>query len=328
MPDIDGDEVGETDHDRLPLRAYLTFPFDIPTESPTDLLLEDYLVHQFPRIFNIGVLLLEIGLGKPFRRGKKRDMVALANINHKMAMDEHRKLEDLDWDGFLNKKVFDRAVAFCLKSANFATNAEMPGHGGPGVLKAAKPTPGADLKKGILARRKIFYKNVVKPLAWLTKQGFKAQTGKILYITKKSDVQRPGSMTIKQSEPGGVFHSVISPKNWPGDLKKISTMVAIKRRQHRITNPIRVAILDTGLNAEFPIFQDNPDLLKCVADYKDYVTPGAAMTDNYGHGTLMARLVMECAPEAKILVARIADRVDTLTASKDNIRRVCICSPL
>ncbi|KAI2623078.1 hypothetical protein GGR54DRAFT_638316 [Hypoxylon sp. NC1633] len=214
MPDGDGEELRETDGDRLPLFAYLTFPFGILKNSPTDILLEDFLVHRFPRIFDIGVLLLEIGFGKPFRRGKKRDMVAQVNINHKMAKDEHCKMESLDWDGFLNKR-----------------HAEKPKPIGPGVAKAAKPSTTSDPKKGILARRKIFYKNVVKPPAWLAKEGFKAQTGKISYIGKKLEAPQPGlPKTLEQPEPEDVFHSFITPQNWAGGLKKISELIARKRR--------------------------------------------------------------------------------------------------
>jgi hypothetical protein len=323
MPDGDAEELRETDQDQLPLCAYLSFPFGSPEPSLSDVLLEKYVVHRFPRIFDIGVLLLEIGLGKPFQRSKKRDMAGQVNTNLNMARDEHRKLENLDWDGFLSKKAFNKVVGFCLNSANFITDAEKSKPKGSEVAKAAEPLT-SDSDEGIRARRAIFYKNVVKPLAWLATVGFQAQTGSISYISKKKlGIPQPGlPKTLLNPDPEDIFHSAIIPKNWPGDLKKISALVAEKRRRHRIRTPIRVAILDTGLNKDFAIFKDKPALLKCVTDEIDYVNPGASMRDNYGHGTLMARLVMECAPRAEILVARVADNMETLTASKHNIREV------
>lgn len=80
---------------QLSLCAYLSFSFGIPGNVTLDIIYEDLLNHQCLRIFDIGVLLLEVGLAKPFRSGKevglakpfrsgnRRDMVAQANLNHK-----------------------------------------------------------------------------------------------------------------------------------------------------------------------------------------------------------------------------------------------------
>jgi len=326
MPDAE--ELGETDRDQLPLCTYLTFPFGVPNNPPKDILLDGPLTHRFPRIFDIGVLLLEIGLGKPFRRSEKSNEDARVNFNHRIAVKEHQKLADEAWDGFLNKKAFDQAVGFCLNNDNFLTDAEKPKTNHLGVVKPAKPSTKSDPKKGILARRRIFYKNVVKPLAWLAKEGFRSQTGKVSYISRKPEAPKPAAsppgLPQALEQPGweDVFHSTIIPKNWPEDLKKISALVAAKRRQHQIRTPVRVAILDTGLNKNMAIFKEKPQLLKCVTDEIDYVDPGCDMTDAFGHGTLMARLVMECAPGAEILVARVARDTETLCTSKGNIRDV------
>lgn len=191
---------------RLPLCAYLSLPFGTPGNMTPDIIHEGRLKHRCPRIFDIGILLLEIGLAKPFRSGNRRDMVAQANLNHKTATNELLELEKVRWDGFTNKVYFDRVVKFCLNSENFIppirrlnpfetsrfpswptttaldprvnlieTSVRLPG----------RPTTSLDPRAGIRIRRKILFKNVVLPLAWLAQRSFKAQDGDITYANKK-----------------------------------------------------------------------------------------------------------------------------------------------
>lgn len=115
--------------DQLPLLAYLPFPFGTASSSDddeddmaSDIRHEDLRNHRCPRIFDIGVLLLEIGLARPFQTGHRRDRVAQANLDHKIAKDDLRELQDTEWDGFTaSKKHFDWAIQYCLDGANFVS---------------------------------------------------------------------------------------------------------------------------------------------------------------------------------------------------------------
>jgi hypothetical protein len=315
-------------HGRLPLCAYLSFPFGAPSDTMPDVLQDDLLTHRCPWIFDVGVLLLEIGLAKPFRTGRRRDWVAQANLSHKIAIDEMLELEKAGWDGFANsKKYFDSAVRYCLNDKNFIPPSEQPKSVRQGAVLPTRPATASDLHAGVLKRRRIFYKNVVCPLAWLANRGFGARAGDIPYVKKK----RPSSHSLQnapfntpwQAEHDALFHSAINSKMWLSDLTKISRHVESKRRECRVTAPIRVAILDTGLNTDFPVFRERSGLLKSITDMKDFVNPGTPlMTDTFGHGTLMARLVMESAPGAEILVARVAENTNELKNSQANIQKV------
>ena len=310
---------------QLPLCAYLTFPFGVPSNTTPDILYEDLLTHRCPRIFGIGVLLLEIGLGKPFGTGKRRDMVAQANLNHKVAIDELLELQKTDWDGFTNKKYLDSVVKFCLNSENFMPPLEQPKTTRQGVMLTTRVATDSDWQAGVLIRRKILHKNVIRPLAWLAKRGFRAQAGDITYVNKKPNPspQKGLSNTPWQPEPEALFHSAIVPKQWLSNLRKISEQVERKRRECRVTTPVRIAILDTGLNRDFPIFKEKSGLIKSITDEADFVNPGAlTMTDIFGHGTFMARLIMTCAPGAEILVARVAENTNQLKSSQMNIKEV------
>lgn len=315
MPEKDGGRH----HGQLPLCAYLSFPFGVPSNTTSDILNDDMLTNQCPRVFDIGVLLLEIGRAKPFRTGVRRDMVAQANLNHKIATDGLLELEKTDWDGLASgKKYFDGAIRFCLDSENFIPPSEQPR---PNQSRAIGP----DEQAGVLRRRKTFHKNVVLPLAWLAKKGFRAQAGDITYVNKKPSSSPPTgiSNTAWQPEAEALFHTAIVPKMWLRDLTKISEQVERKRRQCRVSTPVRVAILDTRLNRGLPGFKAKSGLLKCIIEEVDFAKLGApTMTDTFGHGTLMARLIMECAPGAEILVARVAENTSELKSSTDKFKEV------
>jgi hypothetical protein len=271
-------------------------------------------------------LLLEIGLGKRFGTGKRRDMVTQANLNHKIAIDELLELEKSDWDGFTNgKKDFDSVVKFCLNSQNFMPPLKQPKTTRQGVILTTRAATASDWQAGVLTRRRILHKNVVCPLAWLAKIGFRAQAGDITYVNKKPSPspQRGLSNTPWHPEPEALFHSTIVPQQWLSNLRKISEQVERKRRECRVTTPVRIAILDTGLDRDFPVFKEKSGLIKSITDEVDFVNPGAlTMTDTFGHGTFMARLIMTCAPGAEILVARVAENMNELKSSQMNIKEV------
>ncbi|KAK1236933.1 hypothetical protein MKX08_007881 [Trichoderma sp. CBMAI-0020] len=271
------------------------------------------LTHKYPQIFDVGVLLLEIGLAKPFQTLKRKNEVSQANFDHKRAIDDLDELEKMNWDGFISsKKYFDDAVKFCLKSKDVNPSSEQQ-----------KP----DGKEGIVIRRR-FHEYVVRPLEWLAKKGFGTQVGHINYVNKKpsSPPQRAPGDESGKLEPEAEFHSAtVVPQMWLRDLKKISELVEHKRRECAVSAEIRVAILDTGLNREFPAFQAKSGLLKSIIETKDFVNPNApTITDTFGHGTLMARLLMECAPGAGIIVARVTKNTNKLESSRKNIKKAIL----
>ncbi|KAI0878595.1 hypothetical protein GGS24DRAFT_443418 [Hypoxylon argillaceum] len=306
--------------DQLPLRAYISLPFGLNSSTTADVIYEDLMNHQCPRIFDLGVLLLEIGLGKPFQTPKRRDVVSQANLNHKRALDELLELEQDHWDGFANKKYFDSAVKFCLSCENFNRSKHLK-KTRQGVIVS---TPTWDGQAGILKRRRMLHKNVVRPLEWLAKRGFKAQSGNFTYISKKHSHSR-ASNTSLPPEPEALFHSNIIPNMWLTNLKKISEQVERKRRECRVTAPVRVAILDTGFDRNFSGFTVKSGLVKNITDEADFIGCSTrSMIDTFGHGTFMARLVMECAPNVEILVARVAENTNTLHRSRENIKKAIL----
>lgn len=324
-------ETGSEKHNgQLPLYAYLSFPFGNPDNSSEDISQDFLLTHQCPRIFDIGVLLLEIGLGKPLPPTlRKTKIVGQRNNCHKFANDRLMDLKKEHWGGFLNKKVFDRAVEVCLDHKNFIKPSNKSESHKPRATKAAQPSTAepstAEARiRGVLARRKLFFKHVVQPLAWLATKGYKAKSGDITRVSKKEKPKQGVPDVDPQPKEEAIFHSEIVPKKWLQDIKKISESVERMRRDKNVKTPIRIAILDTGLNRELSAFKKKPGLLRRVRDWVDYVEGASECTDTHGHGTLMARLVMESAPGAEILVARIAKSTAELKNSLENIQKVSV----
>ncbi|KAH8892963.1 subtilisin-like protein, partial [Thozetella sp. PMI_491] len=78
----------------------------------------------------------------------------------------------------------------------------------------------------------------------------------------------------------------------------------------RTEKPVRVAVLDTGINLNDPFIQANKARIQCMNFLRDQ--DGGPMADSSGHGTHVAGLVLKVARNASLYVARIARSHDDL----------------
>ncbi|MBE3047056.1 hypothetical protein IMZ48_31930 [Candidatus Bathyarchaeota archaeon] len=332
---MSADVRGASPPDEMPLRPYLTFPFGIPSNPLQDVIHDDHLNHQHPRIFAIGVLLLGIGLAEPFPTISRRNQVSQVNGDHQIATNQLRELKTAKWDGFRYKSYFDSAVEHCLDGQRLVSRSEKPikaGAAGP-MLSTTRP----DEQDGILRRRKSFYNNVVLPLKWLAEKGFGHGYQVIPCIRRNPAVPSPSAgilASLPQLEAS--FHSGrdVNPRMWLRDLNTISSEVERERRVYRAkrdgdvgtefevrTTAIRIAILDTGLDRSLLGFDLEDGRPSRVTREKDFVD-GSSTADTFGHGTFMARLVMKCAPSAEIIVARVARDSEQLKVSQERVKEV------
>jgi hypothetical protein len=314
---------------RLPLRAFVSFPFGMPGEPLEDSILDISvpLNHRCPRVFALGVLLLEIGLATPFPTRTFRSQVSQVNFDHKTAKNQLKTLRAEKWLGFSHAKYFVDAAEYCIEGSNFANDAA--------DLRGSAVTTTMDTQKSVEARRKNLFDHVVRPLTWLAETGFQKSSAGTTYIRKVvAQPPAPGLTHLSPTGPANphgdvAFHSgpTNRPGRWMDQLKAISAQVNDRRRAHAITKPVRVAILDTGLSSAMEYFQDEddgPQRLSQVVGWKDFVdsSNAAIMVDEFGHGTLMARLVVEAAPFAELLIARVSRNTKELPRCKDNIAQV------
>ncbi|KAH0526124.1 hypothetical protein TsFJ059_009492 [Trichoderma semiorbis] len=166
------------------LRPYLIFPFGTRDDPEEDFVDDARLVHQHPRILAIGTLLLEIGLSKPFQSIPQRNRISQANCDHKIADNWLKNLKEVEWDGLKDKSIFDKAIQYCIREGKMLVDRQNKlGPVGKATDSSAKTL--LDKQEGILARRKKFYKNVVRPLKYLAETGFGHKIGNTLSIRRK-----------------------------------------------------------------------------------------------------------------------------------------------
>jgi Subtilase family len=115
--------------------------------------------------------------------------------------------------------------------------------------------------------------------------------------------------------------------DWFKLLKTHVHSVLNKRRKDR-DRRVRIAILDTGVDATHPEIRAARDKEKLVSFISPSVLsqpdPFDPDADTHGHGTHVASVLMRTAPDAVVYVARVADqqgRVDY-----DHVVEVCTSS--
>lgn len=88
-------------------------------------------------------------------------------------------------------------------------------------------------------------------------------------------------------------------------MERIVHPIINKDRKDR-QKPVRVAILDTGVDARHPQFQKALQL-KVIRDSRGFPDTLLPLCDRNGHGTHGASVFMRIAPHAALFIARIAD---------------------
>ena len=74
------------------------------------------------------------------------------------------------------------------------------------------------------------------------------------------------------------------------------------RRKSRV----KIAVLDTGVDFKHP-FIDGAVKTKRIQVATSFVNNDESIQDSFGHGTHVAKLLLEVAPDAELLVAKIAE---------------------
>ncbi|UPK89510.1 hypothetical protein LCI18_000445 [Fusarium solani-melongenae] len=165
MPEPDLEDNSE----RLPLRTYITFHPEA-TECAYDaseFIMTHSLIHRCPRIQYLALLLLEIGLGRPFRGRFFDRQVSQLNYYNSIASKYLEELKSTTWESFDHKYILTDAIEECLKFDALT--------GRDGNL---------DKSERHIFRRSKIYDKVVSPLGWLN-SSFQRATAQIDYLTAK-----------------------------------------------------------------------------------------------------------------------------------------------
>ncbi|KAF5630060.1 thermostable alkaline protease precursor [Fusarium sp. NRRL 52700] len=310
----------EMDHqhspkDQLALRVYMPLDFEGQQRNSED---EDksMLTHPYPHILGLGLILLQIGLARPFKSMTHLPFISRLNRDHGAARQLLGELEKAQWARSTHRDIFARAVANCLDPRTFTSSTPKP-------KSSAKDGPSVSAgEDGI--RRKV-YTEVVEPLSKLVNIAFKADAKYVSYLAKCKEVAAHNKLHSQVAS----FHTgkTIVPEEWLDNLKHISMHIMNLRdeKPDHDFKPVGIAVLDTGCDEELPFYKI-PRRKKSIKAWKDFTRDGTvdnpelnSMEDEYGHGSLMTRLIMEAAPLAHIYVARVAKHTGDLEFSSDQI---------
>jgi hypothetical protein len=349
----------QTSSDNLELKAFVSFPFGQDPLGPDEFLEVDDLTHSYMRILSLGIILLEIGRGEKLgllpltaneNLGELRNSV---NDAHSDASSHLTALNNEVWEMCKYKKAFDTAISNCLDPSKFIESpstrkrrskltAEEYEKLSP-QRKAAEDQKQTEYqKRAVQDRREAIYHNVVSPLYWLAKVGNddgkddmvikprKQQHAKVRRQSTCSDdpdkaeiqelwkrVQTPNFNSDQRVEG--------SAERWFEDIRAISNLVFRRRRILDVKMgiklpPIRIAILDTGCDLTLKSFQ----AAKCFKGWRDFAVepPSETEVDEYGHGTFMARLVMQMVPGCELYIARVAQTRQQLECNEEGVAKV------
>ncbi|KAH8744318.1 hypothetical protein F5883DRAFT_590309 [Diaporthe sp. PMI_573] len=356
MPRCKKDQMSSDNLDDLELKAFVSFPFGQDPLGPDEFLEVDDLTHSYPRILSLGIILLEIGRGKklgllPLTANENlEDLRNGVNDAHSDASSQLAALNNEVWEMCKYKKAFDTAISNCLDPSKFIENPSTRKQRSRIIpeeyeklspqLKAAKDEERKEYqKRAVQDRREAIYHNVVSPLYWLAKVGNhdgqddmvikprKQQHSKVLRQSTFSDdpdkaeiqklwkrVQTPHFNSNQRAEG--------SAEKWFEGIQAISRLVFRQRRildvkKQTKANPIRIAILDTGCDLTLKSFQE----AKCFKGWRDFAVepPSETAVDEYGHGTFMARLVMQVVPGCELYIARVAQTTQQLELNEERV---------
>ncbi|KAI4690378.1 hypothetical protein J4E81_007531 [Alternaria sp. BMP 2799] len=340
--------------DALELKAFVGFPSGENFPGPNEFLDVDEVTHTYPRILCLGIILLEIGLGKnlgllPFTASNNlEDVRNGVNDAHSDAGCQREELKNEIWDTCRNKFAFDDAISNCMNPNKFIESSktrEKRSRLSPDRYKNLSPhlkaiEDGKRAKYHALAmqdRREAIYKHVVSPLYWLATVGYdngnndvfiepsKQQHGKDHRPTfAPEEADRAELKRLSKQLQNPTFNSGAHVKEdaerWFEDIRAISSLVFRRRRMGTKLPPLRIAILDTGCDTSLNCFR----AAQCFKGWRDFAVepPSQTEVDEYGHGTFMVRLVMQIVPGCELYIARIAKTTHQLEGNGKLIAEV------
>ncbi|KAG5746460.1 hypothetical protein H9Q70_010855 [Fusarium xylarioides] len=313
----------EMDHqhspkDQLALRVYMPLDFEGQQRNSED---EDksMLTHPFPHILGLGLILLQIGLSRPFKSMTHLPSISRLNRDHGAARQLLGELEKAQWARSTHRDIFARAVANCLDPRTFTTSTPKP----KGIKRSTKDN--FAISAGEDGTRRKVYTEVVEPLSKLVNIAFKADAKYVSYLARCKEVEAHNKVNSQVAS----FHTgkTIVPEEWLDNLKHISMHIMNLREEKpdHDFKPVKIAVLDTGCDAELPFYKI-PRRKKSIKAWKDFtrdrsedMSEAGCMEDEYGHGSLMTRLIMEAAPLTHVYVVRVAKNTRDLEFSSDQI---------
>ncbi|RSL99213.1 hypothetical protein CEP52_009867 [Fusarium oligoseptatum] len=168
-------QIAKTTQKRVPLKMYVAFypEADDCAYDSREFIPNDRLIHRCPRIQQLALVLLQIGLGRPIRNIFLGQEARHLNMNYSEALYYLDELRLAKWESFIHKDTFTKAIEKCL------TLEDLMGKNG---------NSGTDPCR--ISRRTLIYEKVVSPLEWLH-GSFRKTNTQIHYLSNKQTLVEP-----------------------------------------------------------------------------------------------------------------------------------------
>jgi len=103
------------------------------------------------------------------------------------------------------------------------------------------------------------------------------------------------------------------------NLSSVHEYIEKRGKQFRKKPAVKIAVLDTGIDPEHPSI-DGAVQTNRIAVAESFVNGDETIDDRFGHGTHVAKLLLDVAPDAELYVAKIANAEEI--PSDHNISKV------
>ncbi|KAF2786666.1 subtilisin-like protein, partial [Melanomma pulvis-pyrius CBS 109.77] len=267
-------------------------------------------IHQYPRIRALGVMLVEIGIGKSLE-SHVQEGSEIAKRNKVWVAAKRYSDSKKPWPGFPFAP-YRTAVEHCLEPDNFALRPRTAE-----VTNAQVEEEAETLRK----RRKVLYEKVVSPLENLVKVCGWIDDPSAIGPVSIPQAPQPAIQEPELAVPNNsTTTSLRQSKSWLSGVEYLNSNIIRKlgKRSEGVPARIKIAVLDTGFEENVPFFH-SPHRRPRIKDWKDWVEDSPDATDIAGHGTHIVSLIMTIAPDADIYVARVAEDRKGLEGAGDEI---------
>lgn len=305
----------------FPSKPYLSVQFDNKDPYFDEYSTVEGLIHYYPRIRTLGIMLVEIGIGSPLpKKDREHQAQSLAATTNQYLTQAIRCLNDGKlWENFEFPDYRD-AVKDCLDPKAFTLYGEAE-----------------ETQQGLRQRRDMLYKKVVSRLKELlegTKWMEQLTNNRIDPLN--TSIRNTPVQQVEQGSPNAGLRGQQDNKKprktraevdkdekeamkWLSRMQKLSGTLAAPPR-HSFTR-VRIAILDTGCDDDSPFFHLSPNISR-LKGWKDYVGGSEEWVDRHGHGTHLVSLIMDIAIDADVYIARIAADATELSTASENVAKV------
>jgi hypothetical protein len=298
----------------LAYRPYLAVQFDSGNH-----LNEEYrqgeFIHPYMKIYNLGILLLEIGIGRKLSPQSAEDMCGRLNEECQYATKLAQRPQKRPKDS-CQIDTYWLAVKNCLDPKLFDLDA-------PSV----KPDGTHDLQKDVRKRRKILYDSVVWPLEELLDvSGWTAHLDSkdcLMPVVRRAEhVGGPAASIAVRTTNSAANCSAAN--GWLAELAKAVKDMDSDLSGSTQRNRVQIVLLDTGYDDSSVFLDDGKirDRLQKLPVWKDFAGSSPCPVDTDGHGNHLLSLVMQIAPNADLHVARVATDSKNLKDSQESVAKV------